>query len=151
MKGLHNTTSWRKIKHDFLHHFHKPRLDLLVWILVKKLAPTYYRKLDQLLHNTGRFRELPSWRKAFKREWKKLARTPIEMPINPKYRPDSMKWVCTSSQADFFFVNILSSLWVQCQEPSTSRLDATGQLLSGYTQSCSQKDVTALLKDPVMA
>ncbi|KAJ3792935.1 hypothetical protein GGU11DRAFT_651569, partial [Lentinula aff. detonsa] len=36
---------WRRIKHDFLHHFHKPRLDLLVWILVTKLAPTYYRKL----------------------------------------------------------------------------------------------------------
>ncbi|KAJ3741760.1 hypothetical protein DFH05DRAFT_1573067, partial [Lentinula detonsa] len=36
---------WRCIKKDFLHHFHKPRLDLLVWILVTKLAPTYYRKL----------------------------------------------------------------------------------------------------------
>ena len=87
--------SWRKIKRDFLHHFHKPRLDLLVWILVKKLAPIYYRKLDQLLHNTGRFRELPSWRKAFKREWRKLMNTPVDTPINPKYRPDSLKWVCT--------------------------------------------------------
>ncbi|KAJ3981411.1 hypothetical protein F5890DRAFT_1379224, partial [Lentinula detonsa] len=36
---------WRHIKKDFLHHFHKPRLDLLVWILISKLAPTYYRKL----------------------------------------------------------------------------------------------------------
>jgi len=88
-------SSWRRIKRDFLHHFHKPRLDLLVWILIKKLAPTYYRKLDQLVHNTGQFRELPSWRKAFKSEWKKLAKTPIDMPINPKYRPDSLKWVCT--------------------------------------------------------
>jgi len=63
-------------KHDFLHHFHKPRLDLL------------------LLNNTGRYRELPSWRKAFKREWKKLAKTPIEMPIKPKYQPDIVRWVC---------------------------------------------------------
>ncbi|KIM76281.1 hypothetical protein PILCRDRAFT_98766 [Piloderma croceum F 1598] len=47
------------------------------------------------MHNTGRFCELPSWRKAFKREWKKLANTPMETPINPKYRPDSLKWVCT--------------------------------------------------------
>ncbi|KAJ7937453.1 hypothetical protein B0H13DRAFT_2302616 [Mycena leptocephala] len=31
---------WRKIIHDYLHHFHKPRLDLLVWILVVKLAKT---------------------------------------------------------------------------------------------------------------
>ncbi|KAF8209756.1 hypothetical protein K438DRAFT_1571712, partial [Mycena galopus ATCC 62051] len=36
---------WRRIKKDFLHHFHKPRLDLLVWILVVKLAPRYYRRL----------------------------------------------------------------------------------------------------------
>ncbi|KAJ7210775.1 hypothetical protein GGX14DRAFT_363219, partial [Mycena pura] len=35
---------WRRIKRDFLHHFHKPRLDLLVWILITKLAPKYYRR-----------------------------------------------------------------------------------------------------------
>ncbi|KAJ6605575.1 hypothetical protein DFH09DRAFT_1067827 [Mycena vulgaris] len=62
---------WRRIKKDFLHHFHMPRLDLLVWILVKKLAPSYYRKLDTMFVETGRFRELASWRKAFKREWKR--------------------------------------------------------------------------------
>jgi hypothetical protein len=90
-----NNFSWRRIKRDFLHHFHKPRLDLLVWILITKLAPNYYRKLDLLLNDTGRYRELPSWRKSFKREWKKLANTPIEMPINPKYRPDIQRWVCT--------------------------------------------------------
>ncbi|KIM74969.1 hypothetical protein PILCRDRAFT_79546, partial [Piloderma croceum F 1598] len=86
---------WRRIKRDFLHHFHKPRLDLLVWILITKLAPNYYRKLDLLLNDTGHYRELPSWRKSFKREWKKSANTPIEMPINPKYRPDVQRWVCT--------------------------------------------------------
>ncbi|KAJ7302388.1 hypothetical protein DFH08DRAFT_616091, partial [Mycena albidolilacea] len=32
---------WRHIKEDFLHHFHKPHLDLLVWILVVKLVPRY--------------------------------------------------------------------------------------------------------------
>ncbi|KAJ7194330.1 hypothetical protein GGX14DRAFT_339727, partial [Mycena pura] len=46
---------WRRIKHDFLHHFHSPRVDLLVWILVTKLAPTYYRKLDNLFIDTGRY------------------------------------------------------------------------------------------------
>ncbi|KAJ7220474.1 hypothetical protein GGX14DRAFT_674827 [Mycena pura] len=38
---------WRCIKHDFLHHFHMPRCDLLAWILIVKLAPSYYRKLDR--------------------------------------------------------------------------------------------------------
>jgi hypothetical protein len=87
--------SWRRIKHDFLHHFHKPRLDLLVWILVAKLAPTYYRKLDNLLIDTGRFRELPAWRKSFKSDWKRAAQAPISLPINPKYQPNPYKWVCT--------------------------------------------------------
>ncbi|KAJ7241677.1 hypothetical protein B0H12DRAFT_974403, partial [Mycena haematopus] len=36
---------WRRIKHDFLHHFHLPRCDLLAWILIVKLAPRYYIKL----------------------------------------------------------------------------------------------------------
>ncbi|TRM60898.1 hypothetical protein BD626DRAFT_353191, partial [Schizophyllum amplum] len=36
---------WRRIKHDFLHHFRLPRCDLLVWILTTKLAPCYRRML----------------------------------------------------------------------------------------------------------
>ena len=43
-----------------------PQCDLLVWILITKLAPTYYRKLELLLMDTGRYQELPSWRKQFK-------------------------------------------------------------------------------------
>ena len=77
--------SWWWIKNDFLHHFHKPHLDLLVWILVKKFVPHYERKLDLLLNNNRRYYELPSWQKAFKCKWKKLAKTPIKMPINLKY------------------------------------------------------------------
>jgi hypothetical protein len=92
---LRNVISWRRIKRGLLHHFHKPRLDLLVWVLVVKLTPTYYRKLDQMMVDNGQYRELPSWRKAFKREWKKAAKTPIVMPLNDKYRPHSRKWVCT--------------------------------------------------------
>lgn len=87
--------SWRRIKRDLLHHFHKPRLDLLVWIIVTKLAPTYYRKLDVMMESQARYRELPSWRKEFKRAWKKAAKTPITMPLNDKYRPNPRTWVCT--------------------------------------------------------
>ncbi|KAJ7475022.1 hypothetical protein FB451DRAFT_1034721, partial [Mycena latifolia] len=69
---------WRRIKHNFLHHFHKPRLDLLVWILVTKLAPNYYCRLDLIFNPIGRFRELSSWHKAFKAQWKICQNTPIE-------------------------------------------------------------------------
>ena len=93
--SLTSVPSWRRIKSDFLHHFHNPRVDLLVWILVTKLAPSYYKKLDQVFTDIGRYRELPTWRKPFKCEWKRCAKTPISKPPNPKYRPNPSKWVCT--------------------------------------------------------
>ncbi|KAJ3529727.1 hypothetical protein NM688_g7813 [Phlebia brevispora] len=86
---------WRRIKHDFLHHFRLPRLDLLVWVIVKQLARTYYRKLDMRLTDTGRFRELPDWRKAFKREWKRCVGASCTVPFKPKYSPNPHLWVCT--------------------------------------------------------
>lgn len=87
--------SWRRIKHDFLHHFRIPRCDLLIWILVTKLAPSYYIKLDRLLVESGRFRELCSWRKPFKKEWRKLERKEITLPMNNAYRPNIERWTCT--------------------------------------------------------
>ncbi|KAJ6602810.1 hypothetical protein DFH09DRAFT_1270635 [Mycena vulgaris] len=91
----HPKSHWRRIKHDFLHHFHMPRCDLLAWILIVKLAPTFYRKLDRLLTDTGRYRELSSWRKDFKRAWRRLERTPITLPVNPAYKTDAKKMLCT--------------------------------------------------------
>ncbi|KAF7367605.1 SWIM-type domain-containing protein [Mycena sanguinolenta] len=85
---------WRRIKHDFLHHFHMPRCDLLVWILIVKLAPTFYRKLDRLLTDTGRYRELPAWHKDCKRVGRRLEKTPITLPVNPAYKTDGTKMTC---------------------------------------------------------
>lgn len=72
-----------------------PRCDLLVWILVTKLAPTFYARLDNLLTSTGRYRELCSWRKDFKKTWKKLETREITLPLSDAYRPDARKWTCT--------------------------------------------------------
>ncbi|KAJ7934660.1 hypothetical protein B0H13DRAFT_2305445 [Mycena leptocephala] len=72
-----------------------PRCDLLAWILIVKLAPSYYRKLDQMLTDTGRYRELPCWRKDFKRAWRRLERTSITLPVNPAYKTDAKKMLCT--------------------------------------------------------
>ncbi|KAJ7732044.1 hypothetical protein DFH07DRAFT_871091 [Mycena maculata] len=89
---------WRRIKRDFLHHFNMPRVDLLVWILVKKLAPRYYTKLDHYLEDKGRFRQLPSWRKDFKAAWKKALKTPITTDPDRLYRyntqPDNRFLIC---------------------------------------------------------
>lgn len=87
--------SWRRIKHELLHHFKMPRCDLLAWILVSKLAPTYYIKLDNLLTSNERYSELCSWRKEFKKTWKSLETREITVPLNDAYRPDAKKWICT--------------------------------------------------------
>lgn len=86
------------MKGDYLHHFSLPRLDLLAWVLITRLAPTYYRKLEVMLNDIGRFRELPKWRKDFKADWIKAMRTEITMPLNEKYRPDAQRFVCTCPQ-----------------------------------------------------
>ena len=83
------------MKGDYLHHFSLPRLDLLAWVLIKKLAPTFYQKLDVMLIDVGRFRELPKWRKDFKADWKKAMETLITMPINDAWRPNAKRFVCT--------------------------------------------------------
>ncbi|KAJ7221248.1 hypothetical protein GGX14DRAFT_558747 [Mycena pura] len=94
--------SWRRIKHDFLHHFHSPRVDVLVWILITKLAPTYYRKLDNLLIDTGRSRELSSWRKTFKSEWRNLEKRQVNDSRMDLYRPNVRKWRVHPVDARFF-------------------------------------------------
>ncbi|KAH9023028.1 hypothetical protein EDB83DRAFT_2320208 [Lactarius deliciosus] len=75
---------WQRVKEDYLQHFSLLRLDLLTWVLVTKLAPMYYRKLDIMLNDIGRYRELPRWRRDFKFEWNKAKRTPITMPLNER-------------------------------------------------------------------
>src|SRR6266702_5773630 len=90
--------SWRCVKEDYLHHFSLPRLDLLAWVLITKLAPTYYRKLEVMLNEIGRFREHPKWRKDFKAAWKKAMRTPITIPLNERYQPDIRRFICTCPQ-----------------------------------------------------
>ncbi|KAH9023946.1 hypothetical protein EDB85DRAFT_2075228 [Lactarius pseudohatsudake] len=83
---------WWRVKEDYLNHFSLPRLDLLAWVLLTKLAPTYYRKIEVVFNGIGRFRELPRWRKDFKAAWKKAMRTPITMPLNETYQPDAKQF-----------------------------------------------------------
>jgi len=71
---------------DYLYHFSLPHLDLLVWVLVKKLVPTYSSKLTVMLTDIGHFHELLRWRHNFKAEWMKALRTLITMPMNERYQ-----------------------------------------------------------------
>lgn len=92
-----HTSSWRRIKKDFLYHFARPRVDLLVWVLVDKLAPLYANRVHKLHAGTGRTRDAPTWRHEFKKIWKTLESRETAAPDSfayRKYNPDPIKWVC---------------------------------------------------------
>jgi len=58
---------WKVIKRDFLPKFFRPRLDLVIFIIIKRLLPHYQQRQDRILQG----REKPSWKKDFKKEWRK--------------------------------------------------------------------------------
>ena len=72
-----------------------PHCDLLVWILITKLAPSYHAKLDCLQVQNGQYRVLCSWRRNFKKEWRVLEKRRITPPVNDTYKPNVEKWICT--------------------------------------------------------
>ena len=82
---------WRKLKHDYLHKFNRPRIDLVVWVLLTKAIPDSLVRMRALLSQDHR-QAIASWRKAFKREWKKLTirSEVIEDPIHT----NPVHWTC---------------------------------------------------------
>ena len=71
---IHKTTMfieshWKILKRDYLYKFTRPRLDLLCYIIISKVVPQQLDRYHLLCYG----RDLPSWRKDFKAEWKKLA------------------------------------------------------------------------------
>ena len=85
---------WRKLKHDYLHKFNRPRIDLVVWVLLTRAIPDSLVRMRALLSQDHR-RAIASWRKAFKREWKKLTirSEVIEDPIQ-RYHTNPAQWTC---------------------------------------------------------
>ena len=71
------THGWCKIKQHYLELFHKPRLDLLVYTFIKKLAPTCYRKLALQLVPTC----LSSNRRSSKSRSQFTVRVPLALPL----------------------------------------------------------------------
>ncbi|KAF7305110.1 SWIM-type domain-containing protein [Mycena kentingensis (nom. inval.)] len=88
---------WRKLKHEYLHEYYSPRLDLLVWVIITKLCAPYYKKLTLFTVPTGRSRvsELASWRETFRSLWRQLEKRDISDRVDDVYRPDAERWVCT--------------------------------------------------------
>ncbi|CAG8436323.1 3850_t:CDS:2, partial [Scutellospora calospora] len=82
---------WKTIKRDFLYKFFRPRLDLVIYILMKKVILHQRRKFDQIM--LGRVNA--DWRKAMKSEWKRLTKKVIKEDSDKLYITDIERWICS--------------------------------------------------------
>ncbi|KAF9476024.1 hypothetical protein BDN70DRAFT_935408 [Pholiota conissans] len=84
---------WRQLKHNYLHNHARPRLDLLVWILVSKVTRSYMARMQGLesTHRLGRSRALTTYQRRFKESWIQLERTTVS---GKEYKTDVSMWSC---------------------------------------------------------
>ena len=90
--GLYRTTMlveahWKVIKRDYLPKFFRPRLDLVVFVIINRLLPHYQRRYSQIVSG----RETVSWRKDFKKDWKNL----MGRQTSNFHVTDAERWVCS--------------------------------------------------------
>ena len=109
---------WRKVKHDFLHSFNRPRIDIVAWVLLSNVIPDALTRMHVLLqrdHRKGR----ASWRKHFKKEWETLSSRAV---INDGYHTDPAKWTCSCPK--FLKSRFLVCKHIlACYEPITDRVN----------------------------
>ena len=84
---------WRRIKHDYLHRFNCPRIDLVSWVLVSRVVPQILERTKAILENDQRIGTAP-WRKIFKKEWRNLRSQDVDSQSLAKYHTDPTKWTC---------------------------------------------------------
>ena len=112
---------WRKIKHDYLHRFNRPRIDLVVWVLLSRLIPSAMIRMRALLQHDHR-QATASWRKDFKREWKKVNGRLTDRTRIQHYHTDPARWTCACpSFLDSRF--LLCKHILSCYEPVSDRVD----------------------------
>jgi len=92
---------WKVIKRDYLPRFFRPRLDLVVFVIINRLLPNYQRRYSKLIAG----REKASWRKDFKRHWKELMKR--DQITSNSHITDVTKWVCSCR-------SFLTSRWPMC-------------------------------------
>ena len=112
---------WRRIKHDYLHRFNRPRVDLVVWVLLSRLIPNALARMQALLQRNHR-QATASWRKDFKKEWKKLNERQTEPVRLQQYHTDPVRWTCGCPY--FLSSRFLSCKHIlSCYEPVSDTVD----------------------------
>ena len=112
---------WRRLKHDFLHRFNRPRIDLVAWILVTRVIPDTITRM-QGIRSGGNRTARAAWRKPFKREWKNLQGKIINLDSIKRYHTDPLKWVC-ACEAFLKSRFLICKHLVHCVSPFDNRVD----------------------------
>ncbi|KAJ7038885.1 hypothetical protein C8F04DRAFT_881509, partial [Mycena alexandri] len=109
---------WRQLKHGFLHNYVRPRLDLLVWVLVTKVTPAYLARAQVLDdgHRAGRSKPLTPFQRQFKPEWIRISKVPISVDADRKYITCVALWTCTCKGFKFHSCHLCKHL-VQAVPP----------------------------------
>ncbi|KAK9443862.1 ATP-dependent DNA helicase PIF1, partial [Metarhizium brunneum] len=85
---------WRTLKHDYLHRFNRPRVDLVVWILTSRVLPDAVHRMTAI--SNGQFRIFKArWREAFKKQWRREACKTVHPDKLKEYHTNPVNWVCS--------------------------------------------------------
>ena len=84
---------WRVLKHQFLHRFNRPRIDLVTSILVTRVMPDALVRMRAVKSGENRVKKT-AWRKGFQRNWAKLQGCLVEPGSIARYHTNPHKWVC---------------------------------------------------------
>lgn len=108
---------WRKIKHDYLHRFNRPRIDLVIWVLTVQVIPNALDRMDAI-RNCDIRKASASWRKVFKKQWKTLRDRKIDPKSIQKYHTNPAMWTCA---CDAFLSSrfLICKHIIHCYEPIT--------------------------------
>lgn len=89
---------WRKVKHDYLHRFNRPRIDLVTWILCTRVIPDSIEQLNMMTNPRPAQRRfnLASWRSKWTKEWERLEAKATEVSLEKIrfYHTDPRRFVC---------------------------------------------------------
>lgn len=111
---------WKQLKHEFLHHLVRPRLDQLVWILIMDVTPAYIARAEVLedIHRLGRTKPLSTYQREFKRSWNKLRDQPVS---GRAYEVNVKSWTCNCGAQKLHRHHLCKHLVKAVREPIPMR------------------------------
>ncbi|KAJ3770997.1 hypothetical protein FB446DRAFT_646034 [Lentinula raphanica] len=86
-------STWKHIKRRDLHQFNRPRLDLLVHVVLTNLLPRVQQKIQYILgkQRAGRPHPLAKWQESIKRDWHNMSKP-------DEYRSMAKELACLKDQ-----------------------------------------------------